>query len=168
MKSRVLAVDDDVLILNAMRTALLGSSVELDIAMDAIECLRLVRQHPLRYAIVFLDYNLSQADGAEHRGDFVARRLKEINPEISVVMISGDESPEALTAWLEAGVDHFLYKPFQAQHVKVLAENECSKFESTYDPALESTSIPKNSPAAEALRRVELISVAPLSENQIS
>lgn len=160
MKSRVLAVDDDIIILNAMRTAMQESHIQLDVAMSAAECLKLVRQHPLRYAVVFLDYNLPSKIENQN-GDFVARRLKEINPEICVVMISGDKSDEALGAWLSAGVDHFLYKPFEAKHLRMIAESECSKFESSYLSSAEDMAIPKTSPMNESLRKTGLISVAP-------
>ncbi|MBX9769436.1 MAG: sigma-54 dependent transcriptional regulator [Bdellovibrionales bacterium] len=157
MKPRILAVDDDILVLSAFKNAMNGSDIQLDVATNSEECLKLVRQHPLRYAVVFLDHNLSEGSG---NGDVVAKRLKEINPEISVIMVSGDYSQEALNAWLEAGVDHFLYKPFQAHLLRTIAENECAKFESSYISASE---IPSKLSIvhSKSLRKVGLISASP-------
>jgi len=130
MNPRILAVDDDDLILDAMKMALTGSRFQLDTAKSADECLQLVRQHPLRYAVVFIDYNLTVQPGRpEQRGDFVAKRIKDINSDITVVMVSGDKSEHAFKAWIAAEVDQFLYKPFETHQVLALAENGCSRFE---------------------------------------
>ncbi len=162
IKPSILVVDDDPQIVTAMQMALKDSRYELAVATTGDECLRLVRQNPLRYAVVFLDHNLPvKLDGRNAQGDFVAHRLKEINSEIMVVMVSGDRSPEAFRSWLGAGVDQYLYKPFQAHHVVAIAESGCSKYEVTFGKA-SNQPIQRNSEASEALRKVKMISASPI------
>lgn len=162
MKPRVLAVDDEDLILNSFRMIFSGSQYELEVAKDATECLRLVRQHPLRYAVVFLDYNLSVESGRrDQRGDFVAKRLKEINSDIMVVMMSGDRSPEAFRHWIAAGVDQYLYKPVAAHQAMTITEYGCSRYEAELAIASGNIEGSTDAVAVEALRACNLVSHSP-------
>ena len=83
----------------------------------------MVQSFPLKYIVVFVDYQLRKESlRPEDRGDYVTTKIKEVNPDLPVVILSGDTSKEALNAWLKAGVDKFLYKPFKSHQVFALAE----------------------------------------------
>lgn len=160
MKARILALDDDSLVLDAFRMALRDSNFALDVVETADECLRLIKQNPLRYAVVFIDHNLSSSP-EPIQGDVVARKIKEINNYITIVMVSGDTSQEALASWLAAGVDQFLYKPFEAHQLKLLAEVNCSKYEAKFVQLTKESESESFDEANSVLRRMGMISVSP-------
>ena len=131
MKPRILAVDDDQLILDAMALAFRDFGCPLDVAKSADAALEMIRRNPVSYSVVFIDHNLSK-DSKVPKGNKLAKQIKDINPAVMVVMVSGDRSPDVLRSWLESGVDQFLLKPTESHELLFLAENAEEKFRATY------------------------------------
>lgn len=164
MNSRILAIDDDQTALDAVKKALEGMDQELDLVQDAEEGLRLLKQNPLQYGVIFVDQNLSTNDLNSKnslKGDLVARKLKEINPNTMVVMISGDTSAGTFSAWLEAGVDQYIYKPFDAVRLRSIAEYACTKYESKVFKSFGSKKH-LSQDDRDALRKTEMVSASSL------
>lgn len=157
MKSRVLAVDDDLATLQAMEVVFKASHYAFDVSLTAADCLSLIKRNPIAYSLVFVDHNLGE-NGQTLKGDVLARQIKNINPAIMVVMVSGDRSEDVLKSWLEAGVDQFLIKPTRAHELISIADNAQSRYESNYALSRPNDSSPKNRIDAEALRKVKMIS----------
>lgn len=158
MNPRILAIDDDKLVLQSMQIAFNKSNYEIDVATNSVDCLNLIKRNPIAYSLVFVDHNLTKSEDGE-KGDALARQIKEINPAIMVVMVSGDRSPEVLHSWLKAGVDQFLIKPTHAYELISIADNAHSRYLANYGSSLDESTISRNSEAAEALRKVKLVSV---------
>jgi CheY-like chemotaxis protein len=75
-------------------------------------------QFPQRYEVAVLDYHLPHLNGLE-----VARRLKQVQPDCRIVMISSELPNLPELAGQEAVVDRFLAKPFSKDAIlEVIAQ----------------------------------------------
>lgn len=72
-------------------------------AADGAEAERLLVEH--EPAVVLMDHHLPGASGAE-----VARRLRELRPDVAIVMMSADTNDDAMLSALEAGARGFVSK----------------------------------------------------------
>jgi DNA-binding NtrC family response regulator len=103
-----LIVDDEDTLLRLMTRVLEKENVRVLAAQDAASARALFDAHEGEIDLLVLDVMLPDGDGAETLlPEFVARR-----PTVRVVVASGDEPPEAVTAELTRIGGHFLRKPF--------------------------------------------------------
>jgi DNA-binding NarL/FixJ family response regulator len=103
---QVLVVDDHPLLRSALKEAIkdLDGAVEVIEGRDAADALRLARDHP-GLDLVLLDYALPDADGAT-----VLAQLKAEHPTLPVIVISGFDGREIVTAAMNAGASGFISK----------------------------------------------------------
>jgi CheY-like chemotaxis protein len=109
---RVLLVDDETHLIEAMRKLLELEGYQVATAPGGREALRLVKASP--FDIVFLDVNMPELNGLE-----TYRQLKEIAPAASVVMITGygRSLRHLIEEARELGVKACIDKPFRIQQV---------------------------------------------------
>jgi DNA-binding response OmpR family regulator len=104
---RVLVVDDDAQVRQAIRWALEDEGFTVVTVADASEALDAARN--LRPAVVILDYTLPGIDGQE-----LARQLRTGHvPSVPILMITADGEPAGKAARL--GAYAFVQKPFQVE-----------------------------------------------------
>ena len=77
-------------------------------------------QFPERYQVAVLDYHLPYLNGLE-----VARRLKQLQPDCRIVMISSELPNLPELAGQEAVVDRFLAKPFSKDAILEVSAQLC-------------------------------------------
>ncbi len=65
-----------------------------------------------KYDIAFIDVYMPVMDGLE-----TLSKLKEINPQLMAVMISGYKNEKVLEESLKLGAEHYLYKPLDIQNI---------------------------------------------------
>lgn len=106
-KSRVLVVDDEKEICELTRSFLTRRGFEVFTASTTATALDLVKGKQPR--IVLLDMRLGSESGID-----VLRRIKEIDKNIKVVMVTALEDPESVKQATELGADNYLSKPFKA------------------------------------------------------
>jgi DNA-binding NtrC family response regulator len=110
---RVLVVDDEPNIADAVKRALERAGYTVDVAADPDAAwARLERTTP---EVVICDVRLGEVDGMALLG-----RIQEGYPEIPVVMMTGYASIEAAVSAIKAGATDYLAKPFnpgQLRHV---------------------------------------------------
>ncbi len=102
---KILVVDDDPDCLEIIAEALSwdGYQIEkLDSAQQAIELTQLWKPH-----LVILDVNMPDRHGAD-----TLQLLKEQDPFLAVMFISGNTTTDAVIEGLDAGADDYLPKPF--------------------------------------------------------
>jgi DNA-binding NtrC family response regulator len=104
---RVLLIDDEPSIREVFALALEGRGLELFLAPTAEDGLRIFGEHT--FQIVIADKNLPGLSGLE-----VARRVKEINSETDVIMITAYASKESAIDALNCGICAFIEKPFES------------------------------------------------------
>jgi two-component system chemotaxis response regulator CheY len=64
------------------------------------------------YDVILMDVNMPEMDGLE-----ALREIKSANPEIAVVMITGNASSENVQEAIQNGASGFIVKPFNAAKV---------------------------------------------------
>lgn len=107
----LLAIDDDTEVLNSIRRLLVREGWVVLTASDPAEGLRLYEEHWRGISLVLLDYYMPGL-----RGDEVWKRLKRINPQVPVLLMtaSDDYLPPGL---LNGGVCGFVQKPASRQEL---------------------------------------------------
>jgi len=102
--ARILVVEDDAEIVEALRRGLTGHGYDVQIAGTARDALDALRQRPAD--VVLLDLGLPDMDGIE-----VVRRVREVGPT-PIVVLSARDSEAAKVEALTLGADDYLSKPF--------------------------------------------------------
>ncbi len=113
----VLIVDDEPSMCWALGHILKGSGIVSVTATTGQEALRLAQRQ--RFHLAFIDAKLPDAEGVE-----LARRIREVNPGISIVLVSGyfyGDDPEVLQASAAGVISGFLSKPFLHDEVRAIA-----------------------------------------------
>jgi DNA-binding NtrC family response regulator len=109
--AKVLVVDDDTVIGQSFDRVLTEKGYEVNTALSGEEALR--KMGTEGYDLVFTDIKMPGMDGLE-----VAKRVKEMNPWIPVVVVTGygTEANEARAE--EIGVSGFLHKPLSPEVIE--------------------------------------------------
>jgi len=123
MKKKILIIDDDPSVLSSFQLYLQDSNLELVLCSSGDEGIDQFKITPEDFVCAFVDYQLTDEFGDQEAvGHKITEALKEIDPSLYVIMMSGDESKEALESWLKAGVDKFIYKPMGEKTVSTLVQ----------------------------------------------
>jgi two-component system response regulator MprA len=104
-RPRILVVDDDPKVLSLMHRGLAFEGYDVDLAPDGDEALMIAHDRPPD--LVVLDVMMPRIDGLE-----VCRRLRTIDRELAILMLTGRASVPARIEGLDAGADDYLVKPF--------------------------------------------------------
>jgi two-component system response regulator MprA len=102
---RILVVDDDRAVREALRRALTLAEYEVQLAEDGAQAIELVAQ-ALPDAVV-LDIGLPGIDGLE-----VCRRLRRLGNRVPILMLTARDAVADRIDGLDAGADDYLVKPF--------------------------------------------------------
>jgi len=102
---RILLVEDDDLLGEGIRDALLRGHYTVEWVRDGAQGLAAIRAGG--FDIVVLDLGLPRLDGVE-----VIRRAREGGDATPILVLSARDTPEQRVAGLDAGADDYLVKPF--------------------------------------------------------
>jgi two-component system response regulator MprA len=102
---RVLIVEDEAAVRDALSRALESEGYELDLAEDGVQALALAA-HSMPDVLI-LDVMLPGIDGLE-----VARRLRAQHNQVPILMLTARGAVGDRVAGLDAGADDYLLKPF--------------------------------------------------------
>jgi two-component system response regulator MprA len=108
---RVLVVDDDRAVREALRRVLTLAGYELQVAEGGAAAIELVVQS-IPDAVV-LDLGMPDVDGLE-----VCRRLRLLGNRVPILMLTAREEVSDRVAGLDAGADDYLVKPFDVDELK--------------------------------------------------
>lgn len=114
--SRILVVDDEETIRNLLAEKLLDMGYKCEKAADGAECLEKFKNDNL-YDVILLDIQMPRLNGIE-----TLKHLKNINPDISVVIISASRDIEDVRSALKLGAYDFIFKPFNIFDVESVVE----------------------------------------------
>lgn len=104
-KARILAVDDEKIILDSLRKTLVLAGYSIDTVEKGSEALGLIRKHD--YDFVFTDLKMPEMDGVE-----VTKAVKHLRPDIDVIIITGYASIETAVETVKFGAMDYVQKPF--------------------------------------------------------
>jgi len=117
MPHRILFIDDQEVILFAMREYFTTLGYEVDCASELEEAEILIGQHA--YALVVADLRLTGSSGTE--GLEIVKTVRAYRPDTRVIMLTAYGSPEIEAEARRRGVDAFLHKPKPLAEVAQLA-----------------------------------------------
>ncbi len=103
----VLIVENEQLMLGLIERVLLQHGYQVLAAADGEEAIEVYRLHKLEIDVVLLDVGLPKVNGVD-----VLYKMKSENPNVRVIIVSGFLAPELRTKMQQAGVEHFIDKPY--------------------------------------------------------
>lgn len=104
-RARILAVDDESIILDSFRKILVVAGFSVDTVEKGREALGLVLKRD--YDFVFTDLKMPEMDGLE-----VTKAVKHLRPDIDVIVITGYASIETAVETMKHGAMDYIQKPF--------------------------------------------------------
>jgi len=103
--ARILAVDDEKIILDSFRKTLVLAGYSIDTVEKGSEALGLIRRND--YDFVFTDLKMPEMDGVE-----VTKAVKHLRPDIDVIVVTGYASIETAVETVKFGAVDYVQKPF--------------------------------------------------------
>jgi CheY-like chemotaxis protein len=104
-KARILAVDDESIILDSFRKILVVAGYSIDTVEKGQEALGLILKRD--YDFVFTDLKMPDMDGLE-----VTKAVKHLRPDIDVIVITGYASIDTAVETMKYGAMDYVQKPF--------------------------------------------------------
>ena len=104
-KARILAVDDEEIVLSSFRKILVLDGYSIDTVETGAEALGLIRKND--YDFVFTDLKMPEMDGVE-----VTKAVRHLRPDIDVIVITGYASIETAVETVSFGAMAYIEKPF--------------------------------------------------------
>jgi CheY-like chemotaxis protein len=114
-RARILAVDDEPVVLDSFRKILVLAGFSVDTVERGPEALTLLRAHP--YDFLFTDLKMPEMDGVE-----VVKAAAHLRPDLDVVVITGYGTIESAVETLQFGAVDYVQKPFTEEELVALAE----------------------------------------------
>lgn len=122
---KVLVVDDDVLNRRLMKVLLAHEGYHVDLAANGLEAFDAIKFQ--KFDIVFMDLRMPVMDGLE-----ASRRIREWEnggQHTFIVGLTASYLPEEGQRMFEAGIDNYISKPFQMEHIKrMLSYSERARY----------------------------------------
>jgi len=115
MNGRILIVDDEEIVIRSCLRILVAADYEVDTSNDGLEALRKLREN--NYDVLILDIKMPKMDGLE-----VLQRVKEAQPDIDVIMITGLHDIETAVQAMKMGAFDYLPKPFDPDEFQMVVE----------------------------------------------
>jgi CheY-like chemotaxis protein len=128
---KILVADDDVLNRRLMKVLLTHEGYQVDVAANGLEAFDAIKFK--KFDIVFMDLRMPVMDGME-----ASRRIREWESggqHTFIVALTASYLPEEGQQLFEAGIDNYISKPFQMEHIKrLLAYSEKARHSSPAPP----------------------------------
>jgi len=143
-RARILAVDDEPVILDSFRKILVLAGFSVDTVENGPEALTLLRARP--YDFLFTDLKMPEMNGIE-----VVKAARHLRPDIDIVVITGYGTIESAVETMQFGAVDYVQKPFTEEELVAIANRLLIKREARLE-ALRRPTVRVVAPAvAEAL-----------------
>ena len=116
---KILSIDSEEIILKSIRKVFINNDKAeyiITTCDTAMEGLKLARNDT--YDLVLLDLAMPGINGIE-----LLRRIKKINPDIPIVILSGYSSKSSYSDVISNGAENLLLKPFTTAELKSVVSN---------------------------------------------
>ncbi len=111
-KTRVLIVDDDSSMAKYLSTYLAKHNFDVSMAASGEEAVGMFRVYDPH--LVLLDLAMPGMGGIT-----TLERIKQVKPDVSVIMLSAQNSPEAIFKASKLGADDYIAKPFEPKELDI-------------------------------------------------
>jgi DNA-binding NtrC family response regulator len=112
---RILFVDDDKDILMMVEQYLQIQGYDITTVNSGLKALDLIRDQEIH--IIFTDYKMPEFNGLE-----LLAAVKQYNPAIEVIIVTGYGSMESAVQAMKFGCYDYLQKPFKLDHLKLIVD----------------------------------------------
>jgi DNA-binding NtrC family response regulator len=112
---RILFVDDDNDILMMVEQYLQMQGYDVTTVNSGLKALDLIREEEVQ--IIFSDYKMPEFNGLE-----LLAAVKQFNPMIEVIIVTGYGSMESAVQAMKFGCYDYLQKPFKLEHLKLIID----------------------------------------------
>ncbi len=112
---RILFVDDDKDILMMVEQYLQMQGYDITTVNSGLKALDLIREEEIH--IIFTDYKMPEFNGLE-----LLAAVKQFNPMIEVIIVTGYGSMESAVQAMKFGCYDYLQKPFKLDHLKLIID----------------------------------------------
>ncbi len=114
----LLVVEDEEMLMMSLQMVLVDKGYKVLSTQDGFKALVIYQERKKDIALVLTDLGLPTMTGLE-----VCQHIKAINPNERVILATGFLDPDMKSEFLKAGIQHFLYKPYDLRNVlKVVRE----------------------------------------------
>lgn len=147
---RLLLVEDEIDLLNALERGLRQEGYAVDVALTGTQAWELATVHD--YDLLILDLNLPEIDGLE-----VCRRLRHDKPQLLILMLTARAGPRDRVKGLDLGADDYLIKPFYFDELKARIRALLRRDLRTREPVVVCGDLKLDPAARKAWQRQELL-----------
>jgi len=125
-KARILAVDDEEIILSSFRKILVLAGYSIDTVEKGSEALGLIRKND--YDFIFTDLKMPEMDGVE-----LTKAAKHLRPDIDIIVITGYASIETAVETVSVGAMAYIEKPFTEDELLAFVKKALIKRQANLD-----------------------------------
>ncbi len=118
--ARILVIDDEKSIRNALEEVLVYENHKVDLSSDGDEGLELFKKN--NYDVVLLDIKMPKTDGIE-----VLEQMNSIAPDLPVIMITGHGNVDTAVEAIKKGAFDFIEKPLDLNRLLITIRNALDK-----------------------------------------
>jgi nitrogen-specific signal transduction histidine kinase/ActR/RegA family two-component response regulator len=120
----ILLIDDENMVINVCRSMLKELGYEVLVARGGKSAIEIYAGNKEKISLVILDIIMPDMDGEK-----VYDRIKEVNPEVKVLLSSGYSMDNKVSAIMAKGCDGFIQKPYKIKELasavrKIVGKNE--------------------------------------------
>ena len=119
-EANILVIDDEESMRDSCRQALLRDENRVEVAEDGVKGLAILEKES--FDLVILDLKMPGLSGME-----VLKKIKEEDPEIVVVVITGYATVESAVEAMKAGAYDFIPKPFTPDSLRMISKRALEK-----------------------------------------
>ena len=123
---RILVVDDEPAARVLARRVFAEAGFDVVTAQSGFECLNYFRREPRGFDLILLDLSMPFMDGEE-----TFARLREISPEVVVLLSTGFMAQDRVDRMLTAGMAGFLRKPHKPDELLAVVQATLEKVKIT-------------------------------------
>jgi DNA-binding NtrC family response regulator len=110
---RVLVVDDDIVLQNSVKEALLYHSFQVDVANNGKEALNAIYKD--KYDLVVMDVNMPEMDGIS-----ALTEIKKVDPSVIVIILTAYSNVSDAVKVVKEGAYNYLEKPISSENLVAL------------------------------------------------
>ena len=118
----VLIIEDEEMLRMSLQMVLMEKGYKVLSACDGITALKIYQENKNDIALVLTDLGLPTMTGLE-----ICQRIRKIDPQEHLILATGFLDPDTKLEFLKAGIEHFLYKPYDLTKVLIVVREVLDK-----------------------------------------